>query len=101
MHEWLAGMGFAHFSKGRCEEAASWLERSRQHQPDYWLAHRALAATYAQLGRLEEARAVLQEDLRLAPDESVSKIKSQIPYADPAFLEPYLDALRRIGLPEE
>jgi adenylate cyclase len=101
MHMWLVGMGWAHFAMGRYEAAASWLERCRQTRPDYHLAHRALAATYAQLGRLEEARRALQEDLRLVAEESVSVIMAQIPYADPAFLEKYLAALRKAGLKEE
>jgi adenylate cyclase len=100
MFDWLNGMGWAHFSKGQYEEAASWLERSRQTRPDYYITHRALAASYAQLGRLEEARMALEEDLRLAPNESVSHIKAQIPYAAPSFLDPYLDALRKAGLKE-
>ena len=40
---WLTGMGLAHFAKRQYEEAASWLERSRQNRPDFQLAHRALA----------------------------------------------------------
>ena len=80
-------------------EAAARLEL-HQSRPDFQLAHRALAATYAQLGRMEEARMALQEDLRLAPDESVSLIKAQVPYTDPDFLERYTDALRKAGLPE-
>jgi hypothetical protein len=49
---------------------------------------------------MEEARIALREDLRLAPDESVSRIRAQMPEADPVFLEPYLDGLRKAGLPE-
>jgi tetratricopeptide (TPR) repeat protein len=97
---WLGSMGWAHFSKGRYEEAASWLERSRRRRPDFHITHRALAATYAQLDRLEEAQMALREDLRLAPDESVSRIKAQLPEIDPTLLEPYLDGLRKAGLPE-
>jgi adenylate cyclase len=98
---WLASMGWAHFSGGRYEEAAAWLERSRQNSPGFPLTYRALAATYSQLGRLEEARTALQEDLRLVPDESISKIETQVSaIADPDFLERYLDGLRKIGLPE-
>jgi TolB-like protein/Tfp pilus assembly protein PilF len=97
---WLTGMGFAHFSKGQYEEAASWLERGCQIGSNFNVTHRALAATYAQLGRMEEARMALQEDLRLNPSESVSFIKQQVPYADPDFSERYLDGLRKAGLPE-
>jgi adenylate cyclase len=97
---WLGCMGWAHFSGGRYEEALSWLERSRQNSPGFPLTYRALAATYAQLGRLEEARKALREDLRLNPEESISRIKAQIPVADPDFLERYFDGLRKAGLPE-
>jgi TolB-like protein/Flp pilus assembly protein TadD len=97
---WLTGMGFVHFSEGRYKEAASWLERSRQSRPEFPIAQRALVATYAQLGRMEEAQTELQENLRRAPDESVSRVKERISYAAPEFLEPYLDGLRKAGLPE-
>jgi adenylate cyclase len=98
---WFAAMGWAHFSRGRYEEAVPWLERSRQNSPAFALAYRGLAAAYGQLGRLEEARGALQEDLRLVPDESISKIKTQISsIADPDFLERYFDGLRKAGVPE-
>jgi tetratricopeptide (TPR) repeat protein len=100
MHLWLTGMGFAHFSTERYEEAAEWFERSRRSLPSFPLAYRGLAATYAQLGRMEKARAALQGDLRLNPHESVSHIKAQVPVVDPDFLEPWLDALRKAGLKE-
>jgi adenylate cyclase len=98
MFLWLASMGWAHFSGGRYEEAVSWLERSRQNSPGFPLTYRGLAAAYAQLGRLEEARTALREDLRLVPDESISSIKAQIPVADLDFLERYFDGLRKAGL---
>jgi len=97
---WLTGMGVAHFSEGRYEESASWLEQSRKRRPDFNVTHRALAATYAQLGRLEEARVALQEDLRLAPNESVAFIRQQLRHATPDYLEPYIDGLRKAGLKE-
>jgi len=76
------------------------MERSRQSRPDYQITHRALAATYAQLGRLEEARTTLQEDLRLAPNDAISAIKAQYAAADPDVLERYFDGLRKAGLKE-
>ena len=100
MFVWLTGMGLAHFAKQRYEEAASWLEQSRKSRLDFQLAHRGLAATYAQLGRLEEARKALQEYLRLAPGETVSRVKSQVPYTEPDFMERYIDGLRKAGMKE-
>jgi adenylate cyclase len=93
-------MGLAHFAEGRYEEAASWLERSHRRRPDLQITHRALAATYASLGRMEEAQLALQEYLRLAPGETVSRVRAQFPYVAPDFLERYLDGLRKAGLKE-
>jgi TolB-like protein/Tfp pilus assembly protein PilF len=100
MFQWLTGMGWAHLSTGRYDEATSWLERSRQSRPDFHLSHRALAATYAQLGRLEEARMALREDQRLAPNTNVSRVKAELTHVDPSFAERYLEGLRKAGMPE-
>ena len=100
MFLWMGDMGDAHFSAGLCEEAASWLERSRKIRPDFSQTHRSLAATYAQLGRMEEAQMALRENVRLAPDDSVSRVKEELPYADPDFVERYIGGLRKAGLPE-
>ena len=41
----------------RLDRAATYLETSRQELPGYPLTHWVLAACYAQMGRLDEARA--------------------------------------------
>jgi len=57
-----------------------------------------LAACYAQLGRLEEARAQAAEVLRLAPDFRLSAVKLR--YKHPADVEHVLEGMRKAGLPE-
>jgi tetratricopeptide (TPR) repeat protein len=93
-------MGRAHFGAGRYDEAVLWLERSRQSRPDFPFNLRALASTYSHLGRQEDARMALQESLRLLPDETVSRTRARAPWADPDYLERYIDGLRKAGLPE-
>jgi len=100
MHRYLAATGWAHFAAGRHQEAIEWLERCRESKPDYNLAHRGLAASYAIVGRLEEARAALEEELRLEPDISIEKIRFELSAMDPDFLDRYCDALRKAGMPE-
>jgi TolB-like protein/Flp pilus assembly protein TadD len=100
MFLWLTAMGHAHFAEGRYKEAASWLERSLRNSPDYQITYRGLAATYAHLNRTEEARMALEEALRLKPNDSISEIKEGYGVTDPGVLERYIDALRRVGLPE-
>jgi adenylate cyclase len=96
----LDSMGWAHFGAGRYEEAVEWAHRSIQYKPDRGLAYRTLAASYAHLGRLEEAKKALQEELRLDPGLSIAKVRTQNPTTDPDFLEHWLDGLRKAGLKE-
>lgn len=59
-----------------------------------------LAATYAQLGRLEEARAEAKAFLEFVPDFSVSRWINNEPYIDPAERERYTQGLLMAGLPD-
>jgi tetratricopeptide (TPR) repeat protein len=97
---WLDGMAWAHFAGGRYEDAIEWAQRSCKVNPDQPWAYRALAASHALLNRAEEARWALKEELRLEPDITIQRILLEMPWADPDFLERYLDGLRKAGLPE-
>lgn len=96
----LAAKGFALFATGRYEEAADYQERSIRLHRGYNLAHRVLAASYAHLGRIEEAGNALGEALRLEPGLSASKIRLELTAADPALFDHYLDGLRKAELKE-
>jgi adenylate cyclase len=97
---WLVTMGMAHFAAERYEMAAEWAQRTLEHDPhDPW-AYEVLAASYARLGRIDEARAALEEQLRIEPDLTLDKVRRQNPGVDPEFLEPFLDGLRKAGLEE-
>ena len=65
---WFDGMSWAHFAAGRYEGAVEWATRSVRLNPDDELGYRSLAASYAHLGRLDEARAAVTEELRIDPD---------------------------------
>ena len=56
------------------------------------------AASCAQAGRVEEARAALGEMLRIQPSFSVSTFRSGLSAADPDFMDCYVDGLRKAGL---
>jgi hypothetical protein len=72
----------------------------KQHEQAIAEAQRAItpAGCYAELGRLEEARAEAAEVLRLNPNFSLEVLRQKIPYKDPAFLERYLAAQRKAGM---
>jgi len=64
-----------------------------------WLTvPRRLAASYAQLDRLDEARAMAVEVLKINPDFSIATFAKTQAYKNPADLEHYLDGLRKAGL---
>jgi hypothetical protein len=61
---------------------------------------RALARSYAELGRIEEARSLKDAWLRIQPNASLSSIRSMLPKLDPELVERLIAALRKAGLPE-
>jgi adenylate cyclase len=62
---------------------------------------RLLAANYAHLGMLEEARAHAAEVLRLHPGFTISSWAQRPPHKDRTILENYMEGLRKAGLPEK
>jgi Flp pilus assembly protein TadD len=95
------GMALAHFGAGRYEDAVDWAERGLQYRLMNTFGWRLLAVSYAHLGRLDEARSAATEVLRSYPEFSVSHVAMEFAAADPAFLEQFLDGLRKAGVPEE
>jgi adenylate cyclase len=64
---YLMGKGMAQFMARRFEEAAATLQLSLQELPSYANTHRFLAACYAQMGRLDEAREVVKRLRAITP----------------------------------
>ena len=65
------------------------------------MLYRALAASYGQLGRSEEARAALAEMRRLMP-EAAERLWDVInPYLDPSHRAHFIVGLRKAGWPEK
>jgi len=63
----LAGIGSAHFVSHRFEDALAVLWVSLEEVPTFTPTYRALAACYAHMGQLDEARPVLQRLAALTP----------------------------------
>lgn len=93
---YLWNLAAAYFLTRQYETALSWLSKME----DPGEAHRLLAATYAQLGRIEEAHAEAAKMLEIHPDFSISQWAATQPYQDPAYFAPYVEGLRIAGLPE-
>jgi adenylate cyclase len=93
-------LGHAYFLAGQHEEAIETLKRALNRNPDFWIAHVYLAASYSELGREEEARAEAAEFKRLSPDLSSEAWRERFPYKDPAVLERLFEGLRKAGVKE-
>ena len=62
---------------------------------------RLLAANYAHLGRMEEARSAAREVLFFHPGFSIRLWQHRPPYRNASVLERYVDGLKKAGLPDE
>ena len=86
----LVVIGMASFFKHQFDEAASKLLLSTQDNPGSPLPYRALAACYAHMGRLDEARAIVAR-LRAI---TTLVVPSDLPFRNPEDCELFLSGLR-------
>ncbi|MFK4513651.1 tetratricopeptide (TPR) repeat protein [Bradyrhizobium japonicum] len=100
----MSWVGFSKLLLGANAEAAAWLRRALNSNPNNPLAHLNLAAALAHLGRLDEARASKKKALELNPALTIRFLKS-IPFSDdPTFREQarrITQGMRLAGVPEE
>jgi TolB-like protein/class 3 adenylate cyclase/Flp pilus assembly protein TadD len=93
-------LGLAYHLTGEYEKAVEVLESSLDRNPDTLFPHVRLAAVYAEMGRMEEARAAAAEVLRINPKFTVSNWAKAQPFKDPAVLEHRNKLMRKAGLTE-
>jgi adenylate cyclase len=86
----LSAIGMAHFLKRRFGEAASKLILAIQDHPGFPPSYRTLAACYAHMGRLDEARAIVAR-LRVVTPQVMP---SDLPYRKPEDRELFISGLR-------
>ncbi len=99
-------IGFLGFRSLNCtlrrdfEAAADWGRKCLRTPYEVgYFRHAFLASALANLDRMQEARAVLDEALREKPDLTLAYVASTFPTREPDGLAPYLDGLRKAGLP--
>jgi TolB-like protein len=86
----LLTMGMAYFFKRQFDEAAAKLLLSIQDDPGFPAPYRYLAACYAHMGRLDEARATVARLRAITP----VVVPSNLPWRNPEDRELYLSGLR-------
>jgi TolB-like protein/class 3 adenylate cyclase len=98
---WILGMeGLAQHMLGRHEDAIVTLNEDIRRLPRGPFARPRLIAVYADLDRLEEARAAAAELLKLNPEFSVKNYVKAQPFKAPERKEWMRDLLLKAGLPE-
>ncbi len=98
---WYVGVA-AHANRllGRYEEAVVLYQKAIKQTPDYISPHIGLTASYAEMGRLDDARSQAAEVLRIDPRFSIGRYAQARTYRLPEHAQHNLDALRAAGIPE-
>jgi TolB-like protein/class 3 adenylate cyclase/Flp pilus assembly protein TadD len=101
---WLLFAGIAKLHLGADAEAVAWLRRSIEANRNYYIPHFVLATALALLGARDEARAAVQAGLKLDPNFTIPRFRTNAPSHNPTFLakrERVYEGMRMAGVPEE
>ena len=95
---WVLGLSYFHLE--RYEEAAVAFEQVVERNPQFLRGRLLLAATWGQMGRIEEAEWEVEEALTLLPGITLSQRLEIVPYKRQIEIDRYIDGLRKAGLAE-
>jgi adenylate cyclase len=94
-------LGSAHYMLKQYPQALPPLRECVSRAPTFLTGHCRLAATYAQLGNIEKARAEAAEALRIDPKYTIERTQARVSaFKHKKDAEHYFDGLRKAGLPE-
>jgi TolB-like protein/class 3 adenylate cyclase len=102
-YTWAVFAGMAKLHLGKDEEAAAWLRRSIEFNRNYSTAHFYLAASLAQRGKLDDARAVAAVGFTLDPTFTIRRFRDSGSSDNPVYLagrERAIEGLGKAGIPE-
>ena len=95
---YFAYLGAAYRVSGQYEESVSAYKKCIYKQPTFLFGHLGLAASYALLGKNEEAHAEAAEVLKIDPEFSLEHLAKTYPFKKKADTDRYVGALRKAGL---
>jgi tetratricopeptide (TPR) repeat protein len=101
---WLLGAGWATMMMDRPADALPWLQRSIAITTASGRSHMLLAAIYQKLGRFDEARAAMQEGLKLRPGTTLLNMAPPTKNSSPVFIaaaDKLLQLMVDAGLPKQ
>jgi TolB-like protein/cytochrome c-type biogenesis protein CcmH/NrfG len=97
----LANIASSHRMLDQYEEAVDYYKRLLRDHPRHFAGNLGLAATYALMGRPEDAQALAQQYLKINPSFTLERFARTIRQRDRAQEERFLAALRKAGLPDK
>jgi adenylate cyclase len=92
-------LGSAHYTRKQYPQALPALRECVSRAPNLRGGQAWLAATYAQLGNIEQARAEAAELLRMEPEWTIEGSRLGL-FKHPQDAEHFFDGMRKAGLPE-
>jgi tetratricopeptide (TPR) repeat protein len=99
----MSFVGIAALRLGSDEHAIEWLRRAVETNRNYPIAYFYLAAAFAQLGRLDEARSAVQAGLALNPSFTIRRFRSSARSDNPTVRAQgrrLVEGMRKAGVPE-
>jgi TolB-like protein/Flp pilus assembly protein TadD len=93
----IPAISIAHYQLGDYDAAHEVAQRVVGMNRNYWMGHQMLAASLGQLGREQEAAAVLAEIRQREPDVSRAAYSSRFPFRDPVHVKRIEDGLIKAG----
>ncbi len=93
-------LGLAYRVIGRYNKSIGMCKMALRDSPDLITPNLTLASCYSFLNRLKKASIYVKEILRINPNFSLDRYAKIIPYKNDALLDPYMESLRKAGLPE-
>ena len=94
------GMAASEAVLGNFDEAVRLVEKGLMENPAATWANRMLASYAANAGQDDKASAALYDLLKVTPDLTIAKVEAGMPNITPAYMEPMINGLRKVGLPE-
>jgi TolB-like protein len=101
---WTAYIALGRLFLGNDEEALALYRRAFEINQNYPIGHFLMAAAFAELGRIDEARATVQGGLALNPGFTIRRYRAGAQSDNQVFLkrrEQIIEAMRKAGVPED
>ena len=98
---WLHHQAQAAYQLRRYPAAAELLKRRILRNPNTDASRVLLAASYGEMGLIEEARSAWREALNINPAYSLDQRRKVLPYKNPENFDRLIEGLCKAGLPEQ